>query len=178
MKKSLRFLPGVAFVVLLVMLLQPCPVSAPSEPEPVAPMPAEEFLASSRTGFEQQVQYIYLEENELFPEWRTGISGVDGVVYCDNDSDRPSYLTPFGVEGRYCPALTSEEGARVQILETDFQHTQLTSLHGSLRMVDGGVWVLSSLVLQPGNYDIDIWYWRGIVRLSDATDALRLNYVP
>ncbi len=178
MKKSLSYLPVVLLVVVLLALMGPCPVSAPSEPEPVVPMLAEEFLASSRTGFEQQVQYIYLEENEVFPEWRTGISGVDGVVYCANDSDKPAYLTPFGVEGRDCLALTSEAGARVQILETDSQHHQLNSLRGSMQVLDGGVWVKSSVYLQPGNIQVEIWYWRGRVRLADATDALTLNYVP
>lgn len=178
MKKSLWFLPGVALVVIVVLLMQPCPAIAPSEPVFLESMPSEEFLASSRTGFEQGVQYIYLEENEVFPEWRTGIAGIDGVVYCTNSSDDPSYLTPLGVEGRYCPALASEVGARVQILETDFQHHQLTSHLGSMEVLDGGVWVRTSVTLQPGNYQVTIWYWRGVVRLNDEDDMLQLNYVP
>lgn len=178
MKKRWWFLPGVVLAVAVVMLMQPYPVGAPTEPEPMMPMPAEEFLAYSSTGLEQGIQYIYLGENEVFPEWRTGTGGVDGVVYCATDSDKPSYLTPSGVEGRDCPALTSEGGARVQLMETDSQHHQLESLRGSLELLDGGTWMESTVFLQPSNYQVTVWYWRGIVRLNDATDMLRLNHVP
>lgn len=169
---------GVVLFVILVALTRTCPVSAPSEPVEIEHMPSEEYLALTHTNEGETTRYIFMEANQLFPEWRTGIAGVDGVVYCDSNSDTPTYLTPFGVEGRNCSALTSEEGARVQLLETDSQNHQLVSLQGSMQVVDGGVWVKSTIMLQPGFYQIKIWYWRGMVRLNDATDALRLNYTP
>ena len=179
MNRHMKF----AIVLVLMMMLSPCIGQDSRETTSMN----ENFMGNITVETDQEYNpstqapahhFLWLSETELFPAFRTGVTGVEGEALCGPDGKDEVWFPspPYPELDEYnCPQLLTEEGVLVQYVSSDYPY-HLVGVGGEMQILEGGELVKTSATLDSlTEYSIPVYYWRARVRL--VPDA-GLEYVP